>query len=62
MLASVLAAIAVRALNPWLFLVACALAAPVVLAQFLRPDLNAVSVAFRSPEKMTVGDAVEHGR
>ena len=59
MLASVLAAIAVRAFNPWLLLVACALAAPVLLAQFLRPDLNAVSVAFRSPERLVVGDPVE---
>lgn len=57
MLAAVLAAIAIRALNPWLLLIACALAAPVLLAQVLRPDLGAVSVAFRSPERMVVGEA-----
>lgn len=56
MLAAVLAAIAVRAFNPWLLLVACALAAPVALSQVLRPDLDAVTVAFRSPERLVVGE------
>lgn len=54
MLAAVLAAIAVRALNPWLLLVAFALFVPVVLSQFIRPDLESVSVAFRSPQRLTV--------
>ncbi|MBT0771322.1 DUF58 domain-containing protein [Kineosporia sp. J2-2] len=59
MLASVLAAIAVRAFNPWLLLVACALASPVLLAQFLRPDLRSVSVSFRSPRRLVAGDQAE---
>ncbi|GAB3241329.1 DUF58 domain-containing protein [Kineosporia babensis] len=59
MLAAVLAAIAVRALNPWLLLVAFALFVPVVLSQVMRPDLKSVSVAFRSPERMVVDEPVE---
>ncbi|GLY26936.1 DUF58 domain-containing protein [Kineosporia sp. NBRC 101731] len=59
MLAAVLAAIAIRALNPWLLLVACALAVPALVSQFFRPDLRSVSVAFRSPERMVVGEPVE---
>lgn len=59
MLASVLAAIAVRALNPWLLLVAFALFVPVVLSQFIRPDLRSVSVAFRSPERLVLNEPAE---
>ncbi|WP_285616895.1 DUF58 domain-containing protein [Kineosporia sp. NBRC 101677] len=59
MLAAVLAAIAVRAFNPWLLLVAFALFIPVVLSQLMRPDLKSVSVAFRSPERLVMGEPAE---
>jgi uncharacterized protein (DUF58 family) len=55
-----LGAISLRAANPWLLAVACALVAPVVLSQLMRPDLKAVSVRFRSRERVGVGEAMDH--
>jgi uncharacterized protein (DUF58 family) len=59
LLAAALALISLRASNPWLLLVACALFTPVLISQVLRADLGAISICFRSPERMAVGETVE---
>lgn len=55
LLATVLAMIGLRGANPWLLLVGCALFAPLLISQVLRPDLASVSVCFRGPDRLAVG-------
>jgi uncharacterized protein (DUF58 family) len=59
LLAGVLGLISLRASNPWLLLVGCALLAPVVISQLLRPDLQSISICFNSPDRVAVGDSIE---
>jgi uncharacterized protein (DUF58 family) len=63
------ALISLRASNPWLLLVACALFTPVLVSQLLRAHLTAISICYNSPQRMAVGESVEqsfhahnHGR
>jgi uncharacterized protein (DUF58 family) len=59
LLASVLGLISLRASNPWLLLVSCALLAPVVISQLLRPDLRSLSICFDSSDRVAVGDPMQ---
>ena len=51
--------ISLRASNPWLLLIACALLAPVMISQVLRPDLRSISICFASPDRVAVGASPE---
>jgi uncharacterized protein (DUF58 family) len=59
LLAAVLGLISLRASNPWLLLVSCALLAPVVISQVLRPDLRSISICFNSSDRVAVGDSMQ---
>jgi uncharacterized protein (DUF58 family) len=68
-LAVLIGLISLRASNPWLLVVACALLSPVLISRLLRPDLASITVCFSSPDRVIVGDAQEqvfhvhnHGR
>ena len=51
--------ISLRASNPWLLLLACALLAPAVLSWLFRPELRAISVCFIGADRVIVGDLHE---
>ncbi|HST81766.1 MAG TPA: DUF58 domain-containing protein [Kineosporiaceae bacterium] len=55
LVAIVLGLISLRASNPWLLLIACALLTPVLASQLLRPDLTAISICFASADRVVVG-------
>ena len=59
LLAVVLGMISLRASNPWLLLIACALLAPVLISQVLRPNLRSISICFRSGDRVVVGASSE---
>ncbi len=59
LLAALLALIGLRAANAWLLLIGCALFAPVVISQLIRPDLSTVSVCFRGLERVGLGQTSE---
>lgn len=59
LLAVVLGLISLRAANPWLLLVGCALLAPVLVSQLLRPDLRSISICLRSGDRVGVGECIE---
>jgi len=59
LVAIVLGLISLRASNPWLLLIACALLTPVLISQLLRPDLTTISVCFASAGRVAVGASSE---
>jgi uncharacterized protein (DUF58 family) len=59
LLAVPLALVSLRASNPWLLLIACALVAPMLISQLLTPDLQSLSICFHGPDRMVVGDSSE---
>jgi Protein of unknown function DUF58 len=59
LLSTGLVLIGLRASNPWLLLVGCALFAPVLISQLLRPRLGSITISFRSPDRVPVGQSVE---
>jgi uncharacterized protein (DUF58 family) len=59
LLAVMIGLISLRASNPWLLLVACALLAPVLLSVLFRPDLSAISVSFAGADRVIAGDLHE---
>jgi uncharacterized protein (DUF58 family) len=68
-LAIVLGMISLKASNPWLLLIACALLTPVLISQLLRPDLSSISICFVGADRVVVGASSEqifhvhnHGR
>jgi uncharacterized protein (DUF58 family) len=57
--AIVLGLISLRASNPWLLLIACALLTPVLISQLLRPDLATISICFSSADRVVAGASSE---
>ncbi len=51
--------ISIRGANPWVLVIGAGLAAGPVLSQLFRPDLASVSICFRAPERVGLGETSE---